>query len=197
MRGLDLNEALCELLGGFFILLSIIPILDINGTIAVKDTFIFLSKNLSLSLIGAVIILSYLLGLIMDVIGLGLGELFVDDFLCKDCPSFEETESFWRNVPEHVLKYRDKQWAYYSAYRNLAILIIPCSFLWGIVFFEKLCWQWVIILVFLFLIYWALKRTSSVLLKIYYNITKVFNEKNSISSEDCNCKIPSKNEKRG
>ena len=173
MKGLNVAEVFCEVLSGLAVIFFVIPLLDIIVTISICKTFAFICKNLSATTIGGALVLAYILGLLMDAIGLALGEWFLDSLLCRDSPSTEEAAAFWKSVSSHVLAYRDIQWAYASAYRNLAILSVPGGLLW--------CWYvgnnygWILgIAVLLGVIFLevVLLKSVAVLLKIYYGITK-------------------------
>jgi hypothetical protein len=174
MKGVNVAEVFCEVLSGLAVMFFVIPLLDIIGTSSISSIFPFMCKNLSATTIGGALVLAYILGLLMDAIGLAVGEWFLDSLLCKDYPSIEETAAFWKSVSSHVLGYRDTQWAYASAYRNLAILTVPGGLLW--------CWcvgnnyGWILgitALTGMIFIEVALLKSLSVLLRIYVAITKV------------------------
>jgi len=173
MKEISVAEVFCEVLSGLAIMFFMIPLLDVIGKSCIHQSFTFIGKNLSATAIGGILVLAYILGLVMDTIGLAVGELFLDRWLCKDSPSAEEKATFWKKVPAHVLGYRDTQWAYVSAYRNLAILALPGGILWCWSIGSKYGCIWALgPLVGMIILELVLLKTIAVLLKIYCGITK-------------------------
>ena len=166
MKEISVAEVFCEVLSGLAIMFFMIPLLDVIGNSCIHQSFTFIGKNLSATAIGGALVLSYILGLVMDTIGLAVGECFLDRRLCKDAPSGEEIAIFWKKVPKHVLGYRDTQWAYVSAYRNLAILAFPGGTLWCWAIGSSFGWIWALVpLVGVIILEVALLKTIAVLLK--------------------------------
>jgi len=168
MKGINITEVFCEILSGVAIMFYVIPFLDLIGVSYISQSFAFIAKNLSMPTIFGVLILAYIIGLVMDAIGLAVGECFLDSLLCKVAPTKGERAAFWKNVSSHVLGYHDTQWAYISAYRNLAILTVPGGLLW--------CWfmgnnySWVpaiAVLLGVFILEFAFLKSIAVLLRIY------------------------------
>lgn len=133
---LDLQKIFCELLSGTFLLFVLIPILVIADIITLDKVGESLETFDSKYVVPILIIL-YFLGVLMDAVGLAIGQLYLDKALLSEeeedehnTHGEERTIKFWQSVPAHVLEYRDRQWAYYSCYRNLFILIIPGSLAW-------------------------------------------------------------------
>jgi len=173
MKEISVAEVFCEVLSGLAIMFFVIPLLDVTGKSCIHQSFLFIGKNLSATTIGGALVFAYILGLLLDTIGLAIGEWFLDSWLCKDRPSKEETETFWKKVPAHVLGYRDTQWAYVSAYRNVAILAAPGGLLWCWSIGSKYGWIWAFVtLLGTLILEVALLKTIAVLLKIYFRITK-------------------------
>lgn len=176
MSGLKISEVFCEILSGFAIIVCLIPFFDIIQTSCISQSLSTISKHLSATSIGAVIIISYLLGIIMDAVGMVADDYIMEPLLLRGCntPTESESNEFWKNVPAHVLSYRDSQWAYYSTYRNLSIILIIPGFLWIWSILNNYGWYWAIamILVFAF-IEFALIKTIKVLLIIYLKISRI------------------------
>jgi len=173
MKGVNVAEVFCEVLSGLAIMFFVIPFLDIIGSSTVCNSFAFIGKNISATTIGGILILAYILGLVMDAIGLAVGEWFLDNLLCKDSPSKEETAALWKNVSSHVLEYRDTQWAYTSVYRNLFILTVPGGLLWCWYIWNKFGWfPGASVLIGVIFLELALLKSIKTLLKIYVVITK-------------------------
>jgi hypothetical protein len=133
----------------------------------------FIETNFSFSKLLGVSILVYCIGFIFDGIGLGVGELFLDNLLYKR--KSIDRKKFFREVSEYVFVYRNKQWAYYSGYRNLFLLI----FLFLIATFPHLfkikgIWVGSLILITIILIEYLVYRTMKMLLKLYYSIEEGF-----------------------
>ena len=176
MKGINVSEVFCEILSGFSILVCLIAFFDIAGISCIKQSIGVISTQMNATTFGAVIVASYLLGLLMDVVGMTADEYIVEPLLCKDLkpPTDSETNEFWKNVPLHVLSYRDTQWAYYSAYRNLSIIVVIGGFFWVWSFKNNYgWWQAIFLVIVLLLIEFALLKTMKALLKIYFQITKI------------------------
>ncbi|MGO9119822.1 MAG: hypothetical protein ACLQPD_19695 [Desulfomonilaceae bacterium] len=190
MKGFNVAEIFCELLSGFAAIFLVIVLLDVFGTSCLRQSLtLIVSKGSATAIAGAVLV-AYLVGLVVDAVGLAVGGWFLDSWLCQEpssdekekdgflvCkesePSPEEVARFWTKVPRHVLAYRDHQWAYVSAYRNLLILAVFIGFF--------LCWPLCRSLGCVGVLYSVLGtlvlelvlcKSVSLLLKLYYKITK-------------------------
>jgi hypothetical protein len=174
---INVREVFCEILSGLVVLLLVTAAVDLAGVMSIDVAWVAFTTNVSFGDVATVILICYLLGLIMDAVGVALGELFLDRLLVSDEPSKAERARFWETVPEHVITYRDVQWAYYSTYRNLFLLTIPTTILWSIVFCEI---NWIFSMVILLvgvLLEFAFWRTMTALLNIYFELTRIKYEK--------------------
>lgn len=136
MKDLNLGEVFCEVLGGVLAIALAIAFLDLSGRIDVvpllKDATAASIGNVTVALIG-----SYLVGLLVDAVGLSVGELCFDRLIgAGETPSPEQYKLFWQHAAEHVVKYRENQWTFYSAYRTVFLLLIP-----GTIVFPLLVWK--------------------------------------------------------
>jgi hypothetical protein len=117
----------------------------------------------------------YFIGFIIDGIGLGLDELIFNRLLCKECINKEKRENFFKEVSEHVFEYRNRQWAYYSCYRNLFLLIIPPLFFVSNYFWCKYGRLiGVLTMLLIFLVELIIYTTMRMLINLYYSIEKSF-----------------------
>lgn len=172
MKQINLTEVFCEVLSGVALIIVIIPLLDILDYSSLSNTWAYIECRTSLSNFGILIVFSYILGLLIDAIGLTFGEWFLDDLICNKPTDFEMAR-FWQNVDSHVLSYRDTQWAYYSCYRNLFIIFFPGTVFWTISVWKTLGWHFGLPTLSIFIAFeWILYRSMKALLKIYYNIAK-------------------------
>ena len=172
MKELSLAETFCEVLSGLALLTILLPLLDILEYSTLANSLYYIVSHITLSNVGLLAIISYLLGLILDAFGLGIGEVFLDKLVAKNPPGDAETEQFWRNVSEHVLRYRDHQWTYYSCYRNLFIIFPFASVLFLVcILLRYQTWHLIFVLAVV-PIEWALWRSMCALLEIYYRITR-------------------------
>lgn len=127
-----------------------------------------------LKLLG-VSILIYYIGFIIDGIGLGMGELFLDNLLYRKNPSNNNRKKFFREVSEHVLEYRSKQWAYYSCYRNFFLLTFPLLIIVFYYSFKiKGIWFNLLALIIVLIIEVFIVKTLQMLLRLYYSIEESF-----------------------
>lgn len=176
MKDINISEVFCEILSGFSILVCLVAVFDIVGTSCIKQSVALITKHINATTFVVALFASYLLGLLMDVLGMIADEYIMEPLLFRDLESPNESEikNFWKNVPSHVLSYRDTQWAYYSAYRNLFIIVIIGGLFWvWSVINNYGWWQAIFLFISLLFIEFALFRTMKALLKIYFQITKI------------------------
>ena len=175
MKSVNISEVFCEILGGVSILVYLIPLIDLLGLANLDESFHFIADNLSASGLAIVVVVAYLLGLLMDAVGLVADEMLFDKLHSEDPPSAANRKAFWKNAPESVIEYRDTQWAYFSAYRNLAIIGIPGGILWVLSIW---CNYGVILGLIFFAIAliseYVLLRAARILITHYFNITKTW-----------------------
>jgi len=174
MKEINIGEVFCEILSGFTVILLVIPLLDLTQYSNLEKTSEFIFRHFNGATLAGGIAVCYLLGLIMDAVGLGVGESFLDSWVKREgAPTEDERNRFWQETSAHALNYRNKQWAYYSTYRNLFLLLIPGGIFWVLALFlhgkAALAFWLVLLLIF---IEWCFWRTMVALLGIYYTITK-------------------------
>jgi hypothetical protein len=123
--------------------------------------------------LGAILVAAFLVGIMMDAVGLALDKLLFDRFVATGEPSEEDRAKFWKSVSAHVLTYREAQWTYYSCYRNLFILFVPGSFIWTKMVWTRAGRYWgigtgcaFVVLEITFVV------TMKALVNIYFKITK-------------------------
>jgi hypothetical protein len=177
MKDFNLAEVFCEVLGGGLAILLVIAFLDLSDHIDIipllKDATAASIGNVTVALIG-----SYLVGLLVDAVGLTVGELYFDRLVCKEKPpTTEQQKLFWQHADEYVVKYRENQWTFYSAYRIVFLLLIP-----GTIIFPSVVWKHTNLCLGLTSLALAIGLEVSLffsarcLLKIYYSIPKHFSE---------------------
>ena len=137
MKELSIAEVFCEIVSGLSLVVIAFPLADLLDLSNLSDSWTFLIDKMDLSGLTIVLVISYLLGIIVDSIGLTIGEIFLDDLVFKEKPSTDQKSCFWNKAGDHVLKYRDSQWAYYSCYRNLFILSALAIILFGVCLFKN------------------------------------------------------------
>lgn len=166
---INVTEVFCEILGGLSALMLIALIADLTSISTFSEVYPLMANNLTLT-VG----FSYLLGLVVDAISLAIGEWFLDKWLRTDEPTQGANQAFLKNATAHVLKYRDTEWAYFSAYRNLFLILIPGIFVAAAVTAKYIPWYWAVMVVggVGVLLELALLKSMKVLLGIYYEITK-------------------------
>lgn len=182
MKPEDIDKVFCEILSGLMVLILLVPTaailnFDLNiirglNSFDIKVVVAFIIKYSSITNATIIIITSYIIGLMVDALGLFIGELFLDKLICKNEPTSDDSRAFWKGVPNHVLAYRNEQWIYYSCYRNILLLLIPNGVLWAFYFWKYSRWYGIAVIaisIFLGVVLW---RCMSTLLLIYYNITK-------------------------
>jgi len=170
----NISELFCEILSGAVLIIVLVFACDVAGATSLDAVWTMMKARVSLGDIAAVLVVCYLLGLIMDAFGLAIGELFLDDFIDSDVPTQAQRTSFLQTVPEHMLRYRDHQWTYYSAYRNLLLLLVPGAPLASIVAGRRGgVPAAIVVIVAAIVLAWVLWRSMVALLGIYFRLTKV------------------------
>jgi hypothetical protein len=176
MKDFNINDVFCEIIGGLVFLLIIPPLLSIcNSHYSLPNTYIFFIQHLKLFNIVFLFTIAYVFGLMIDCVGLAIGELFLDKLIIKDDVTFMNKNDLWKNVSEHVLRYRERQWDFYCCYRNIFILLIPNFIIWTIackpiVGLSWLCYGIPTLVIF----YGCLLMTMKALLRLYNEIAKSF-----------------------
>jgi len=176
MNDFDIREILCEILGGLLLILIVVSVLHVFGVVDLKALLGGVASKLDAGTITSILFVSYVIGLLVDSIGLAVGEIWFDDKLLSpvDIP-IPDTKKFWTTAPEHVVTYRDHQWMYYSAYRNVLILLVPGSLLFSIVIYQFLGPRWALgVFVAIAGLMWTLWRSAKCLLGIYRKIPSHF-----------------------
>lgn len=174
MDKVNITEVFCEVLSGTVVLVFFWLIFHLAWALPLENVKQMADGSLSFGGVAAILVLCYLLGLIMDSIGLAIGELFLDKLMVSSEPNKDQIKKFLQTVPEHVLKYGDTQWAYYSTYRNLLILLVPVGLLGAIIAWQKsgtLAALGVILTALI--IGWALCRSMKTLLSIHYRLYEI------------------------
>jgi hypothetical protein len=173
MKDLDVTQVFCEVLTGLAFFFVILSVLSLTGSHAVHDVALYAASKLTIASLGAILVIAYLVGTMMDAVGLALDQLFLYRLVARDEPSEEERAKFWKNVNQHVLAYREAQWTYFSCYRNLFILFVPGSILWTLIVWNNIGPYWGISTGFVFLLLEAsFFVTMKALVEIYFKITK-------------------------
>lgn len=122
MQSLNLSELFCEVLSGFLAILLAIVLADLFHLFPLRQAASALLTNLELGPITLVLVCSYLAGLLVDALGLTLGEWKLDAWMqtvSGNCNS----RQYWQTAAAHAVTYREHQWAFYSMYRNILILL--------------------------------------------------------------------------
>jgi hypothetical protein len=174
MKEFNLADLFGELLSGILVLIVSILILDYCGFFTLKD--IIKCFKIELGFITFILLFCYFLGIIMHSIGLTLGELFLDNLITtKKEPTEKQKKKYFKNVQEHVSAYRDRQWKYYSLYRNIFIIIIIGLFFYCNIVWREIGSKFTVITTFIIvLVLISLYFTMRTLINLYYRITKSY-----------------------
>jgi hypothetical protein len=121
VKDLDITQVFCEVLTGLGCLSVILSIFILIGSYSIKDIVVFAGAKLTIAGLGAISATAYIVGTMVDAVGLAVDSLCFDRLIYKEPPSEVERKHFWNTVSAHVLAYRETQWTYYSCYRNLFI----------------------------------------------------------------------------
>ena len=80
MKDYNLGEIFCEVLSGMIAILVLLLFCDLAGTLKIVDFTEFLKSNMNVGFFSIIFILCYLIGLLVDALGLTLGEWFIDSW---------------------------------------------------------------------------------------------------------------------
>jgi cation transport ATPase len=171
MKDFNFTELFCEILSGLIAVIVFVLILDVAGYCDIEKYFC--SLKIDLSFLTILLVVSYFVGLLIDAIGLSLGEWFLDNLVSKKAPQREKFRNFYKNANESLVKYRDTQWTYYSLYRNLLVLFFIGLPFYGIKIWKCIDWKFSVVSMLLIIgIMVALFASMKTLLKLYYEITE-------------------------
>lgn len=124
MKEIDLAALFCEVLSGLAAGVVVLAYCDWAHPAATAGTVAWVLTRWSVMALTVVLLGAFLIGLVVDAFGLLFDELVVDRIKWFRAPAHEDAKKFWPVVSEHVLRYRNEQWTYYSSYRNLLMLLI-------------------------------------------------------------------------
>ena len=98
MKSVNISEVFCEILGGVSVFVYLIPLIDLLGLANLDESFHFIADNLSASGLAIVVVVAYLLGLLMDAVGLVADEMLFDKLHSEDPPTAANRKAFWKNA---------------------------------------------------------------------------------------------------
>ena len=175
----SINEVFCEILSGLALLLISVVTADVFGWISAGSLLTDISSLGAVDIMG-ILIVGYLAGLFVDIFGFSVGNLFLDKLAVgshtmKSC--YDSIKLYWASAQEHVFAYRELQWAYYSLYRNLLILLI-CGLVPIAVFLKGVSGSiaTIVFLILAILAGAALFSSMRALIRSYYNIPAHFKQ---------------------
>jgi hypothetical protein len=175
MKDLNLGELFCEVLGGALAISLAVALLDLLGALEVAP-LLRRAAATSAGEITAVLIGSYLVGLLVDAVGLCVGEWCFDrTVLGKKPPKLEQLRPYWQIAPEHVMKYRAHQWTFFSAYRAAFLLLLPGAVVFPLVIWKYATVSWAAgVLLLIIGLEVSLFASAKCLLKLYYALPALF-----------------------
>jgi len=124
---LDIEKIFSEFVTGIVFMILCLTLFFLSGHVQVSESLGVLKEWSSFSNLLFFLIIAGFIGFVIDGVGLGFGEVLFDDLVYRYKISAEKRKSFFENASESTLAYRNRQWAYYSCYRNLFLLLIPYS----------------------------------------------------------------------
>ncbi len=164
------KEIFCELISGLSFICYLAPLFHLFDILSFAEMKSLLDKITTVEFISIFLIITYVLGILMDAIGLTIGSGFLDDKVSNNEPSGIEYQEYWKNVNDKLSAYREEQWTYYSCFRNVFINLIPILVSWLFVLgFNK---GFILLLVTLILLGICLFFSMRTLLRLYYRITR-------------------------
>jgi len=176
---MDIGEVFCELLSGLAIMFLLLPFLDLFKIRSISQSLEFISQHNGAAELAGALVAAYCLGLIMDAVGIAIGEKWLYPQLHKRVkekePCTYERKAFYEKTSAHLLQHREYEYAYLLAYTNLLIIAVPSVILWcaWTVKFGRSCAPFVIVSVFIFL-EWSLWESIKFHLKQEVEITRAY-----------------------
>lgn len=168
---IDLLEIFSEIVTGVTCAVFLIISCCLYGIISVEQILPYVEKYSSFTNLLGISVVIYAIGLMIDGIGLGIGDWFLDGLVSREKPNRTRRSKYIKNVSNHAFEYRNRQWAYYSSYRNLFLLIIP----FGICLINLFWWQkgllfGIVSILIFFLLEVIIFKTMKMLLNLYYSL---------------------------
>lgn len=173
MKDFSLTELFCEILSGILLIFLMLPWFFGAEVASFKEFYIQTIGLITATNVVLIVFFSYLIGLLVDAVGLSADKWVFDRLLFKNGPSPQERKEFFGKASAHLIGYRDTQWAYYSLYRNVFLI----ATVGGIIFLVGTwnLWNhwakaWLVLAVLM--ADWILYRAMEVLANLYNEITR-------------------------
>lgn len=172
MKDFDLTAAFCEVLGGLMFVIMLLPLFALTGLCTIENVLKFVGKHLSAEALVAALVGAYLIGAMVDAVGLIFDDVWFAPAWIKQPPDSEKRKSFFKGAPRHILKYRDQQWTWYCCYRNIFLVLLPAALFWILWFLLRHLFGLALgVLVSVLLFELAFYRAMRTLLNLYTEIT--------------------------
>ncbi len=177
MKDLSVTEVFCEVFSGLLLILFALPWLSDQPFLSLLEFYRSAYATVTGTNIAVILICAYLLGLLIDGIGLLADKYIFDHVITWSPPTTEESRQFYQDTSEHVLNYRDTQWAYYSLYRNVFLIVAAGAVSTLILVFNLWLWPQIIaFIVFIVVLEYGLFSVMQSLASLYHSITKSFHQ---------------------
>jgi hypothetical protein len=124
MKDLDLGALFCEVTSGLAAALVVLAVWDWLSPEHASRMVEWIWLNHSLGLLTTVLLLAYVLGLVVDAVGLLFDALVVANVKWFGLETTPAATAFRMKASAHVFSYWKEQWAYYSCYRNLLMALL-------------------------------------------------------------------------
>jgi hypothetical protein len=163
----DIERIFCEFVTGMIFMALCLTLFLFSDNVKLPEILSFLKEYSNIPNLLIFLMAAGLIGFVIDGIGLGFGEIFFDKIIYGYDVSPEKRIKFFEEVSEPVLAYRNRQWAYYSCYRNLFLLLI--FYIVAILFTISDCRAKIILIIAVLFINFFLYQCLKLLLKLYYS----------------------------
>ena len=100
---INLADIFCEVLSGLALFLNIIPLLDILDLATISKSLTYVSSKMTLSNVTVFVVACYVLGLLIDAVGLAFDRIFSFVLEDKSPPSYTQRSNYWKSVTPQVL----------------------------------------------------------------------------------------------
>lgn len=128
MKDIDVTAVFCEMLSGLAAIALALGLLDLTSQLEMAKVSKWIIANPTFATVATLLIAAYLLGLIVDAFGMAFDSTLVERIQrLRKLLNYDAGQlppNFYTKATEGQLRYFCEQWAYFSCYRNLLMLMV-------------------------------------------------------------------------
>jgi len=173
----SIEAVFCEVVSGIGFILTFLPIFICSGWINLIQIEQCIMKMEVASLVSFVLAM-YILGVILNIIGLPADKLSKCIKLKEPTPTDESVKLFYKKASPELFNFRTNVWNHYYCFRNLLVFSPLALILWAI--FGIIYWDAYVTIVFviffmfmIYILYHSVKEHAN----FYITVTEAFIDK--------------------